>query len=89
MTADHQYGRADSSRVHVSFVCLHPQNGIVGVAVSDVQAEVEEHHENCRGGHRKRSVVHFKFESQQLESFVARPVSVRRFVRHFSENENV
>lgn len=37
------------------------------VAVSDVQSKVKEHHENRRGGHRKRRVVHLEFVTQKFE----------------------
>lgn len=52
------------------------------IALSDVQPEVEEYHEQDGGNHRKRRVFHFEFESQQLETFVARPVHTLRFVFH-------
>lgn len=52
------------------------------VALSDVQPEVKEHHEQDGGDHRKRRVFHLEFEPQQLETFVARPVHTLRFFFH-------
>lgn len=55
---------------------------VVVVAMSDVQPEVEEHHEDSRGCDRKRRVVQLELVSQQLKTFVAHPVDAPRFALH-------
>jgi len=67
----------------MSIESLHAKCIAFVVALSDIQPEVKEHHEQDSGDHGKRSVFHFKFEAQQLETFVARPdLHAPRFVFH-------
>lgn len=58
---------------------------VFAVAVSDVHAEVEQHHKYRGHDHRKSGVVDFEIESQKFETLVAHPVAaVLPFVFHLS-----
>lgn len=45
-----------------SLESLHGDRAIV-ITVSNVHAEVEKHHEDSRGGHRKGGIIDFEIES--------------------------